>query len=30
MHLKTENMCLKTCMELRVGEKVYGNMYNAV
>ena len=30
MHLKTENMCLKTYVELHIGEKVCGNTYNAV
>ena len=30
MHLKIENMCLKTCIEICVGEKVCGNTYNIV
>ena len=30
MHLKTENYCLKTCVEIRVGEKVCGNTCNIV
>ena len=30
MHLKTENMCLKTCVEIRVSEKVCGNTCNVV
>ena len=27
MHLKTENMCLKTRVKIRVGEKIYENTY---
>ena len=30
MYLKTENICLKTCVEIRVGEKVCENTYNVV
>ena len=30
MHLKTKNMCLKTCVEIRVGEKVCENTCNVV
>ena len=30
MHLKTENCCLKTCVEIRVGEKMCENTCNAV
>ena len=30
MRLKIENMCLKTCIEICVGEKVCGNTYNIV
>ena len=30
MHLKTENCYLKTCVEIRVSEKMYGNKYNVV
>ena len=30
MHLKTENCYLKTCMKIRVGEKICGNTYNIV
>ena len=30
MCLKIENCCLKTFVEIRVGEKVYWNMWNAV
>ena len=30
MCLKIENCCLKTFMEKRVGEKVYGNTFNVV
>ena len=30
MHLKIENCCLKTCVEIRVDEKVCENMCNAV
>ena len=30
MHLKTENYCSKICVEIRVGEKVYENIYNGV
>ena len=30
MYLKTKNMCLKTCMEIRMDEKVYENTYNII
>ena len=30
MCLKTENYCLKTFVEIRVGEKVYWKMWNIV
>ena len=30
MHLKTKNMCLKTCVEIRVCEKVCGHTCNVV
>jgi len=30
MHLKTENMFLKTCVKIRVGKKVYKNTCNVV
>ena len=30
MHLKTENYCLKTCVKIRVGEKVCRNTCNIV
>ena len=30
MHLKTENMCLQTCVEIYVGEKICGNTCNVV
>ena len=30
MHLKTENICLKTCVEISMDEKVCGNMCNVV
>ena len=30
MCLKTENCCLKTFVEIRVGEKVYENAWNVV
>ena len=30
MHLKTKNCCLKTCVEIRVGEKVCENMCNVI
>ena len=30
MHLKTENMCLKTRVEIRVSEKMCENTFNVV
>ena len=30
IHLKIENCCLKTCVKIRVGEKVCGSTYNIV
>ena len=30
MHLKTENMYLKTCMKIRMGEKVCENTCNII
>ena len=30
MHLKIENICLKTCVKIYVGEKVCKNMCNVV
>ena len=30
MHLKIENYYLKTCMEIRISEKVCENTYNIV
>ena len=30
MHLKTENKCLKTYVEIHVGEKVYENRCNII
>ena len=30
MHLKIENCCLKTCVKIRVGEKMYENTCNVV
>ena len=30
MCLKIENFCLKTCVKIRVDEKVYENTYNVV
>ena len=30
MHLKTENMYLKTCVEIHIGEKIYENTYNII
>ena len=30
MHLQTKNICLKTYMKIRVGEKVYRNTHNIV
>ena len=30
MHLKIENMCLKTCVEIRVDKKVCKNICNII
>ena len=30
MHLKTENCCLKTCMEIRMGENMHENTCNVI
>ena len=30
MNLKTENICLKICVKICMGEKVYKNMCNIV
>ena len=30
MHLKTENYCLKTCLEICVGEKMCENICNII
>ena len=30
MYLKIENFYLKTCVEICVGKKIYGNTYNII